>query len=324
MRVVRAVFALLIGCAAAACGRSNSQPARTASADSCAIVRPHFTPARAAERSIFAYDTAAPLHLEIEPQSTSNDVQRSAISFDSPGGGRATGLLFDPVTRSSPRPGIVLQHGMPSRASDVAPEAQRFAEHGAVVLALDAPFARRDGPPVFFTEQDSADQVQLMQDLQRAVDILRTRVNVDRSRIAYSGISYGGAMGSLFAGIERRLKAVVLVVGDGGLVSHFTGPEDQDQFIATLTCGVRVRWLRAMTPIEPIRFVGLAAPTPLLLQSGKTDLMVPPDDARELQRAASQPKTMKWYDAGHGLNEPAVRDRLAWLHEQIGLDAPRL
>jgi hypothetical protein len=40
-----------------------------------------------------------------------------------------------------------------------------------------------------------------------------------------------------------------------------------------------------------------------------------------LQAAASQPKTILWYDAGHGLNQQAAFDRLDWLHREIGLDA---
>ena len=32
------------------------------------------------------------------------------------------------------------------------------------------------------------------------------------------------------------------------------------------------------------------------------------------------PKTVLWYDAGHGLNQHALFDRQDWLHEQIGID----
>jgi dienelactone hydrolase len=65
----------------------------------------------------------------------------------------------------------------------------------------------------------------VIKDLQRAVDVLRSRPNVDADRIAYVGFSWGGATGALFVGIERRLKAAALVVGHGGQVSHATGPE---------------------------------------------------------------------------------------------------
>jgi uncharacterized protein len=316
MRPAMALVALFVS----ACAGSAAEP-RTA-ADSCAVTRPDFGVATAAERELFAYDVDAPLNLQKAVEYTRNGVEVSAISFDSPDGGRATGMLFDPVTRSSLRPGIVLMHGMPGNARSTAAGAQLLAERGAVVIAIDAPFARRGGSPVQFSTEDRAEQIQLIKDLQRAVDVLRAQANVDDERIAYHGISYGGAMGALFVGVERRIKAAALVVGDGGLVSHFTGPEDSN-FMASLSCATRDDWLRAMTPVEPIRFIPHAPPTALLLQSGRLDNLVPAADAEELHAAAPQPKTIRWYAAGHGLDQQALLDRLDWLHEQIGLDARR-
>ena len=302
-----------------ACTGSAAEP-RTP-ADSCAVARPDFgAVATEADRSLFAYDVDAPLNLQEVVESTMNGVELSAISFSSPDGGSVTGLLFDPVTRSSLRPGIVLMHGMPGTARGMSNYAQLLAEHGAVVIAIDAPFARRGGPPVRFIAQDRAEQIQLIKDLQRAVDVLRAQANVDDERIAYVGISYGGAMGALFVGTERRIRAAVLVVGDGGLVSHFTGPEDRT-FMASLSCATRVDWFRDMTPVEPIRFIAHASPTALLLQSGRLDDLVPAADAEALHAAAPEPKTIRWYNAGHGLNQQAAWDRHDWLHEEIGLDA---
>jgi len=323
---MKQVNALLIGVLLAACGGSGAdsiiEPITQLPAvgDSCAVARPDFGAASAADRDLFAYDVNAPLNLQKAVESTNNGVEVSGISFDSPDGGRATGVLFDPVTRSSLRPGIVLMHGMPGTARGMAAYAQLLAEHGAVVIAIDAPFARRAGSPVRFSTQDRAEQIQLIKDLQRAVDVLRAQPNVDDERIAYHGTSYGGAMGALFVGIERRIKAAVLVVPDGGLVSHFTGPEDSN-FMASLSCATRVDWLRAMTPIEPIRFIAHAPPTALLLQSGRLDNLVPAADAQALHAAAPDPKTIRWYDAGHGLDQQALFDRLDWLRETIGLDA---
>jgi fermentation-respiration switch protein FrsA (DUF1100 family) len=59
----------------------------------------------------------------------------------------------------------------------------------------------------------------------------------------------------------------------------------------------------------------------LLLQSGRLDNLVPAADAEALHAATPQPKTVLWYDAGHGLNLQAAWDRHDWLHEQVGLDA---
>ena len=290
-----------------------------AGSDSCAIARPAFGAATAAELALFAYDAGAPLNLQKTVESTSGGVEQSAISFDSPGGGPATGLLFEPVGRTGPRPGIVLMHGMPGTARGMAPLGQALAQYGAVVIAIDAPFARRSGQPVRFIEADRAEQVQLIQDLQRAVDVLREHADVDDARIAYHGTSYGGAMGVLFAGIEHRIRTAILVVPDGGLVTHFTGPEDAE-LMESLGCAARVAWLRAMAPIEPIRFIAHAPPTPLLVQSGRQDALVPPADAEALHGATPEPRTIQWYDAGHGLTQQALVERHDWLHEQIGLD----
>ena len=76
-----------------------------------------------------------------------------------------------------------------------------------------------------------------------------------------------------------------------------------------------------MVPIEPIRFIGHAANTALLLQNGQFDTLVPAADAEALHKAAPGNATIRWYSADHGLNQQAAFDRLDWLHQQIGLDA---
>ncbi len=288
--------------------------------DSCTLARPDFGgPAAQAELSLFAYDVNAPLNLQKTIENGVGAVEVSAISYDSPAGGRVTGMLFIPLDRSSLRPGMVLMHGMPSQARDMTNYAMTLANYGAVVIAIDAPHARRAGAPVLMTRQDRDEQIQLMKDLQRAVDVLRAQPNVAADRIAYLGVSYGGAMGALFAGIERRIKTAVLVVGNGGLVTRSTSPKDLP-FMATLSCAARVAWFREMVPIEPIRFIGLANPTPLLLQNGQTDAFIPTADAQLLHNAAPEPKQTLWYNAGHNLTQQALFDAHDWLVQQIGLD----
>ena len=129
-------------------------------------------------------------------------------------------------------------------------------------------------------------------------------------------------MGAQFAAIERRIKTAVLVVGLGGFVTHYTGPEDLPS-MALLTCATRNAWFREMVPIEPIRFIGLAKGTPLLLQNGRLDTAVPAADAQLLHNAAPEPRKLLWYEAGHNLNQQALFDAHDWLVEHIGLD-PRL
>jgi dienelactone hydrolase len=320
--------ALLIGLVLAACAGSDADPIiepiiqPPVAADSCTLARPSFgSAATQAELSVFTYDANAPLNLQKTIENNVGAVEVSAISYDSPAGGRVTGLLFIPLNRSGLRPGMVLMHGMPSKARDMTNYAMNLANHGAIVIAIDAPHARRTGSPVLMTRQDRDDQIQLMKDLQRAVDVLRAQPNVAADRIAYLGVSYGGAMGALFAGIERRIKTAVLVVGNGGLVTRSTSPNDLP-LMATMSCAARVAWFREMVPVEPIRFIGLAT-SPLLLQNGQTDEFIPTADAQLLHNAAPAPKKTLWYNAGHNLTQQALFDSHDWLVEQIGLD-PRL
>jgi dienelactone hydrolase len=277
-------------------------------------------PPERAPLSVFAYDRAAPLDLRLGPVEAAQAMQLRTISFASPRGGRATGLLVTP-RGSGPFAGVVLQHGMPGSASRMAGHAVYLARRGAVVVALDAPFARRGGPPLRMTEADSAEQVQLIVDLQRAVDLLLARGDVDPARLAYVGNSYGGAMGALLAGVERRLKTFVLMVGDGGLVAHVSGPDDEG-FMGRLLRTRRERWLAAMRPIEPSLFVGLAPPASILFQNGRRDELVPVRDAEALHAAARPPRTVRWYDTGHGLNGQAYVDQLNWLHRAVGTTPP--
>jgi dienelactone hydrolase len=322
---MRHAKASLIALLLAACAGSDADPitkpnTKPVGADSCAVARPDFGgPATQAELSRFAYDVNAPLNLQKTVENGVGAVEVSAISYDSPAGGRVTGLLFIPHQRSSPRPGIILMHGAPGQARDFAGYATVLSKYGAVVIAIDAPFARRSGSWLRMTKEDRDEQIQLMKDLQRAVDVLRAEPSVDKDRIAYLGISYGGATGVQFAGIEHRIKAAALVVADAGLVTHYTQPANL-LFLATLSCASRAAWFREMVPIEAIRFIGFAKPTPLLFQNGQSDEFVSAADAQSLHNAAPQPKTVLWYNAGHNLTPQATLDTHDWLVQQIGLD----
>jgi len=280
-------------------------------------------PAQAADSdlplSTFAYDASAPLEARDSLLRVEDGVQVRAVSFASPRGGRATGFLFVPEAGGR-NAGIVMMHGAPGSASQLLRRAVYVARHSAVVIAIDAPFARRGGPPVSFTPADSADQVQLVVDLQRAVDVLRARADVDPARLAYVGTSYGGAMGVLFAGVERRVATYVLAVADGGILTHMTHRDgSRIAPLAEMPAERWERWKAAMSPIEPARFVGRIAPASVLFQSARRDEAVAADDSEALHAAFTGTKAVKWYDTGHALPAAASVDQLHWLHRTVGI-----
>lgn len=324
MNSVKIIVAVVLAATSVACDKDPVQPV----VGCTPAERPNFGVATAAERSLFAYDVNAPLNLQKTIETTNNTFTLSAISYNSPAGGTVTGILTEPVGRTGLRPAMVVLHPSgnstgPLKGSRIVQSyAQLRATNGAVVIAIDAPYVRRGGEwNALLTSQDRAEYIQLMQDLQRAVDVLLARGDVDPARIAFEGYSYGGIMGAGFVGIERRLKAGVLAAAMGGHVSFLTTPLALAGFFNTWACEPRTAWLEAMVPIEPIRFIPLASPTALLFQIGRFDTAVLPADAQALYDAASNPKEVRYYDTGHGLNQQAMFDRHDWLHQQIGIDA---
>jgi dienelactone hydrolase len=250
-------------------------------------------------------------------------VELRAFTFESPHGGRASGVLAVPLA-AGPHAGILNLTGFPVRPAPARAYAAELARRGAVVVLLWAPSARPDGAgeasPVTFTPADSAGQAQYVVDARRAVDVLLTRPDVDGDRLGLVGGSYGGAIGALVAGVEPRLRAVALRVPDGGFVSYFTDPEGpglpEDVSPADAT-----RWLVAMSAVEPACYVA-EAQAPFLLQFGREDRLVSETRARALVDRIPSEKEVRWYEAGHALNDEAATDRNEWLDRTLGTSAP--
>jgi uncharacterized protein len=329
------VLILLLGISSvvAACGGNDASPTATTqppTSGTTATPTPD-TLSRGEAAELFTYNPQRPLaitRLALTTRLSANELRGvtvHSITYASPKGGEVPALLVVPKGKG-PFPGVIVQHGLPSTKEDFLPIGIDLARTGAMAILIDAPFnrphqgtIRRD---ISGTPKDRDEQIQLIIDLRRAVDLLIARPDVDADRLAYVGISYGAAMGGLLAGVEDRIKAYVLAVGDGGLVSHFTGPHDP-QPPPSISAEDWERWLAAMRPIEPINFIRQAAPAALLFQAGTKDELVPPEDARRYQQAASQPKEIRWYEAGHELNCTAREDMMAWLARRIRIDPTR-
>jgi hypothetical protein len=63
-----------------------------------------------------------------------------------------------------------------------------------------------------------------------------------------------------------------------------------------------------------------AAPVSVFMQFGRFEQYFDRDSATRYAAAATEPKKVLWHDAAHDLNDPqCLRDRYAWLVEQVGL-----
>ncbi len=151
-------------------------------------------------------------------------------------------------------------------------------------------------------------------DLKSAADFLEKRPECD-GHIAFAGVSLGGAIGTIFAAEDKRIEAVVLVVTPGNWRQAITSPEspmlrgiiDDPDALADV--------MATYEPLDPDRFIGKIAPRPVLIINGKSDQTVEFSNARTLQKAAREPKTIFNFDGGHN---PAVGPDAERIGNELG------
>ena len=138
--------------------------------------------------------------------------------------------------------------------------------------------------------------IQESKDIGRSIDYLETRPDIDRNRIGYLGVSMGAALGVIFAAVEDRFKAVVIL--DGGFFDEKPLPgTDQADFAPRLKA-------------------------PTLLIAGKYDWIFLGKDAllRMLGTPAADKKAVL-LDTAHDVSEQRadlVREVVAWLDKYLG------
>jgi dienelactone hydrolase len=131
--------------------------------------------------------------------------------------------------------------------------------------------------------------------------VLVDEYGVDPKRTAIVGYSMGVQAAALAAAVDPRVRAVVLMAGR----AHPSGPAGQRKAI--------------FTDLDTVRFVPHLAPAHVLVQGGTKDTVIERPEMDQLFAAASEPKEIRWYPAGHGLGRTSQRERLDWLSGQLGV-----
>lgn len=122
-------------------------------------------------------------------------------------------------------PAVVYVHGAGGDRSSMLGPALWMAARGAVTLAISAPSgsARQSlgDDPISRLEWQRRLEIGDVVAARRAVDVLEQRPDVDADRIAFVGWSAGARAGAILAGVEPRLRALVLISGGVAPVSAF-------------------------------------------------------------------------------------------------------
>lgn len=267
----------------------------------------------AAEQA-FDYDSTAPLDPEDLGVEERNAVLVHDVSFADARGGRISAYWLLPPGRDR-FPAVIFVHPAPGDRSTFFEEGVRLGGMGIASLLVEAPwaageaFARSLGTP----EQNRDLFVGIVHDLRRAVDFVVAQPGTDLAQLGYVGHSIGALLGGVLAGVERRFRVFVLMAG---------APSFTDVAVAnvpSLSGEALEHYGRVMAPIDPVRFIARAGPSRLLLQFGERDEVFGREAALRLVEAANEPKLVRWYDTDHLFrSEEAKRDRLEWLHAELG------
>jgi dienelactone hydrolase len=265
---------------------------------------------------VYAYDESQPLQLRDNGVVNENyPITVRDVSFAG-GAERVPAYLLTPPDKG-PYPAVIYLHGSQGDRLEMVSPASWLAGRRAVALTVESPYspnrAIQLGTGVEGLRKERDRTVQGIVELRRAVDLLQSLPQVDDDRIGFVGYSAGARSGAVLAGVEPRIRAFVFMSG---------GEDTVDEFMALVSEEQRDEVRPLLENTDGVTFIGQAKPARLLFQAGRRDEIVPRDALETLIRAGSEPKTVKWYDAGHELNAKAHRDQLTWLSETLEIDGP--
>jgi dienelactone hydrolase len=265
---------------------------------------------------IYEYDRSKPLAMRDNGVVNKNyPVKVRDISFAGPSERVPSYVLTPPGT--GPYPAVIYLHGAGGDRLEMVYTASWLAGRRAVALTVESPYSpNREielGPGVEGLRRERDRTVMGIVELRRAVDLLQSMPEVDDDRIGFVGYSAGARSGAILAGVEPRIRAFVFMSG---------GEDTVDEFVALVSPAQRDEVRPLLDDTDGVRFIGQARPAKLLFQAGRRDEVVPRDALETLIRAGSEPKEVKWYDAGHALNKNAQRDQLEWLSDVLEIEGP--
>ena len=146
-------------------------------------------------------------------------------------------------------------------------------------------FERRRAPHSPATPEGGRDtMIRWYRDLSRCLDYLETRPEFAMDKLAYQGLSGGGAYGVVFAALDERFKAAILM--SGGLFPGFYDPAVYAAERDLIYFAPRLR-------------------IPVLMQNGKYDYMLPWESTIkalfDLLGTPVQDKRLVSYESGHSI-----------------------
>ncbi len=206
-----------------------------------------------------------------------------------------------------PFPGVVLVHGGGGAA--FRDWVKHWVNNGYAALSMDlagnGPAGRLpDGGPDQgddvkfrnFAPEEAKDiwTYQAVAAVIRGHSLLASIKEVDPNRIALTGISWGGYLTCIVAGVDHRFKAAVPVYGCGFIHEKSAWI---DNYFAKMPDDLKQRWIENF---EPSRYLGQVQ-CPMLFMNGTNDFAYPLDSYQKSYNLVKSPVTLCIrINRGHG------------------------
>jgi len=238
-------------------------------------------------------------------------------TFDSTSGGpeQIPAWLYMPAGEG-PHPVIIVIHGGPEGQSRpafsstyqmwlaklgvaiVLPNVRGSSGYGKQYMSLDNGFKREDS----------------VKDIGALIDWITTRPDLDKTRVAVYGGSYGGYMVLASAvHFSDRLKAAIDVVGISNFVTFLENTQDYRRDLRRAEYGderepAMREHLLAISPLNHVNKISI----PMLIVQGENDPRVPVTESQQMVDALRAQGLPVWYmkalNEGHGFSKKENRD----------------
>lgn len=259
-------------------------------------------------RRMYDYDRT-PLRATVEDiDSSSKDWIKQRITFDAAyGHERMMAYLFLPQSGRPPYQTVVHFPGdgwIAVRSSSVLQTLwfDFIVKSGRALMypIYKSTYERGDGlTSTYPTETNYYKEhvIHWAQDLKRSIDYLETRDEVDTTRLAYYGLSWGGRLGGIMLAIEPRFRAAVLNVAG-------------------------LRFQKGFPEVEPVNFLPRIK-VPVLMLNGRYDYYFPVESSQKpMFEGLGTPTDDKRHviaEGSHFVPRPLlIKETLDWLDRYLG------
>jgi dipeptidyl aminopeptidase/acylaminoacyl peptidase len=235
------------------------------------------------------------------------------------------GEVYSPADRSRRYPALFICHGIPAKVK--APDdrgypllAERFCQEGFFVLIFNF---RGAG-----LSQGNFDIRGWTRDLERGLDYLALRPEVDPKRIFLMGFSGGAAVSIYVAARRKEIAGLVACASPAEFRDLSTGKGLEDFLVHARDVGIIKdpnfpasieEWKNGFRAVRPLDWVGRIPPRPFLIIHGTEDDVVDASHARTLYaEVGGKAELFLIEGAEHRLrvDERAMKKALEWLKKQ--------